>query len=90
MTSYKITEHFIGYSKLYFKSAGKTILLNNDWCMSTCLIFSSPQSNFNTDFFFDAFFQDLPNLMTRERQAYKVKVCGEPDFFPCVQRPRGL
>ena len=40
--------------------------------------------------FFHAFFQDLLILMTRERQADKVKACGEPDFFPCMNRPRGL
>ena len=40
--------------------------------------------------FFDAFFQDLINLMTREKQVDKLKVCGEPDFFPCMHRPRGL
>ena len=45
---------------------------------------------FNINCFLHAPFQDVPNLMTREKQVDKVKVCGEPDFFPCMHRPRGL
>ena len=39
---------------------------------------------FNINCFLHAPFQDLPNLMTRERKVDKVKVCGEPVFI-CTQ-----
>ena len=39
---------------------------------------------FNINCFLHAPFQDVPNLMTRERKVDKVKVCGEPVFI-CTQ-----
>ena len=47
------------------------------------LQFPSVQT-FNVNCFLYAPFQDLPNLMTRERKVDKVKVCGEPVFI-CTQ-----
>ena len=47
------------------------------------LQFPSVQT-FNINCFLHAPFQDLPNLMTRERKADKGKVCGEPVFI-CTQ-----
>ena len=47
------------------------------------LQFPSVQT-FNINCFLHAPFQDLPNLMTRERKVDKVKVCGEPVFI-CTQ-----
>ena len=52
--------------------------------VSLCnLQFPSVQT-FNINCFLHAPFQDLPNLMTRERKADKGKVCGEPVFI-CTQ-----
>ena len=47
------------------------------------LHFPSVQT-FNINCFPHAPFQDMPNIMTRERKVDKVKVCGEPDFI-CTQ-----
>ena len=47
------------------------------------LQFPSVQT-FNINCFLHAPFQDLPNLMTRERKVDKLKVCGEPVFI-CTQ-----
>ena len=47
------------------------------------LQFPSVQT-FNINCFLHAPFQDLPNLMTRERKVDKGKVCGEPVFI-CTQ-----
>ena len=47
------------------------------------LQFPSVQT-FNINCFLHAPFQDLPNLVTRERKVDKVKVCGEQVFF-CTQ-----
>ena len=49
------------------------------------LQFPSVQT-FNINCFLHAPFQDLPNLITRERIVDKGKVCGEPVFI-CTQTP---
>ena len=52
--------------------------------VSLCnLQFPSVQT-FNINCFLHAPFQDLPNLMTRERKVDKGKVCGKPVFI-CTQ-----
>ena len=77
----RLQECFRGYAKLYLKQDGKIILLNKYQMYVNLFNLQFPSvQTFNINCFLHAPFQDLPNLMTRERQVDKVKVCSEPDF----------
>ena len=87
----RLQECFRGYAKLYLKQDGKIILLNKRQMYVNLFNLQFPSvQTFNINCFLHALFRDLTNLMTRERQVDKVKVCSEPDFSPSVHRQAGL
>ena len=89
--SVELQECFRGYTKLYLKQDGKIILLNKRQMYVNLFNLQFPSvQTFNINCFLHALFRDLTNLMTRERQVDKVKVCSEPDFSPSVHRQAGL
>lgn len=65
--------------------------MNDNQYLST-LKFSSPQLiPLILIAFFHTPFQDQPNSpIPGKTSGDENKVCGGPDFFPCVHRPRGL